>query len=1035
MHSEFEQEIREMLDKHSLEKFPIRLTWNRRTSERDWADENLQNISRAISTRNARDVHFNQNSIHLLMLEECLNDDSLISVQGMDKDLARELAMDSWSIRKEPKSNHARRKTTQWLQYIRCKLRGRNPNMENVSNEEWPRTRFPEEIYDLAAIWIKDAINIRPHNMILKANTTGARMKPILVYKFAHNSAWSFVVNLCIWFHMFLAVWEPPVVPVVYEWTLCVEFAILFTYCFDIWLRTNSHDLENFWNLWWTKLCIFVVGLNLLEVILAFALRTTESSSFRITRLARPYFLIWKQKDLRRIIISISGSIPLIIIVALIMFLYIAWFGFAGWELFSRDNPNFVSFTISMRSLLVLITTANFPDVMMPSYHNSRISCSFFLIFIIVGLYFIMALSLAVIYQHFNWATKKTEKSIRTQREQTMDGVFDLLSSYGEDVQKQKNVQSGATSVDINSYLVGEKWIGEDGLHQSQLNLFSSNPNKEKYHRKTEPNISRTESIDKNERVHTGRSVEKRIFMNEFRRLIHSVRGNVTEKHSRVMYYAMSYDGDGSFEKGITKRRFRDLIYYIGVSLELEKSMDLKLLVIEKELQFKKQQLKRLHRLHRLGSEGPALFWMTGNLKSPHTLNIQETEEYIMQPFERREMIFGDSGNVNSLSDKNEVVGSTQWAGANNSFENLVETISIHWYKLSGYYMSCRRLIVIGFSNKLISCFVGIIIWLGTLVMMFEIVMSTMPSEFPTWLTSTGDVFLYIFLIEVWLRLIGFGWSYLWNGLNFVDFVIVQVSFFVEVSQNSEDQTFVVVFRLLRIFRLLRSNNHFKMIIRTSFAILPSFVVLMMIQFCVMYFFAIVGLFIFYGKISHETVETKLIYYNTTGNAEEYDYWQGINSSYYYDNNMNQVFRAIIVLLELMVVNNWMQIYGMYIKVTNGWAYIYFYSYFVLSIVIVVNVVIAFVVEAFVIQYRRFHAEASLGSSKWESRVREAVKYVFLKSSAHYIIKRDGSKALFYDSLFGTGDCHNADMNVVIVASDQGDDTKFYDREVIRTIH
>ena len=48
-----------------------------------------------------------------------------------------------------------------------------------------------------------------------------------------------------------------------------------------------------------------------------------------------------------------------------------------------------------MVHMLVLLTTANYPDVMMPAYNASRPSVLFFVSFLLVGLFFCMNLVLA----------------------------------------------------------------------------------------------------------------------------------------------------------------------------------------------------------------------------------------------------------------------------------------------------------------------------------------------------------------------------------------------------------------------------------------------------------------------------------------------------------------------------------------------------------------------------------------------------------------------------------------------------------------
>ena len=79
-------------------------------------------------------------------------------------------------------------------------------------------------------------------------------------------------------------------------------------------------------------------------------------------------------------------------------------------------------------------------------------------------------------------------------------------------------------------------------------------------------------------------------------------------------------------------------------------------------------------------------------------------------------------------------------------------------------------------------------------------------------------------------------------------------------------------------------------------------------------------------------------------------FWQFIRDKYYYDNNMNYV-SSTLVLAELTVVNNWHVITKMYIELTSTWSYIYFYMFYFVSVLIVMNVLTAFVFDAFITQF------------------------------------------------------------------------------------
>ena len=51
--------------------------------------------------------------------------------------------------------------------------------------------------------------------------------------------------------------------------------------------------------------------------------------------------------------------------------------------------------------MFVLLTTSNFPDVMLPSYNERRIDGAFFILYLVIGLFLLMNLLLAIFYSSY----------------------------------------------------------------------------------------------------------------------------------------------------------------------------------------------------------------------------------------------------------------------------------------------------------------------------------------------------------------------------------------------------------------------------------------------------------------------------------------------------------------------------------------------------------------------------------------------------------------------------------------------------------
>lgn len=51
--------------------------------------------------------------------------------------------------------------------------------------------------------------------------------------------------------------------------------------------------------------------------------------------------------------------------------------------------------------MLILLTTSNFPNIMLEAYYKNPLQCIYFIIYLFIGLFFFMNLLLAIVYQGY----------------------------------------------------------------------------------------------------------------------------------------------------------------------------------------------------------------------------------------------------------------------------------------------------------------------------------------------------------------------------------------------------------------------------------------------------------------------------------------------------------------------------------------------------------------------------------------------------------------------------------------------------------
>ncbi|KAH0625442.1 hypothetical protein JD844_014959 [Phrynosoma platyrhinos] len=158
-----------------------------------------------------------------------------------------------------------------------------------------------------------------------------------------------------------------------------------------------------------------------------------QTSHVRITRALRCIFLVDCRYcgAVRRNLRQIFQSLPPFIDILLLLLFFMVIFAILGFYLFSpnKSDPYFNTLENSLVNLFVLLTTANFPDVMMPSYARSPWSCVFFIVYLSIELYFIMNLLLAVVFDTFNDIEKMKFRSLLLHKRTAIQHAYRLLVS------------------------------------------------------------------------------------------------------------------------------------------------------------------------------------------------------------------------------------------------------------------------------------------------------------------------------------------------------------------------------------------------------------------------------------------------------------------------------------------------------------------------------------------------------------------------------------------------------------------------------
>ncbi|XP_038944993.1 two pore calcium channel protein 1 isoform X2 [Rattus norvegicus] len=293
-----------------------------------------------------------------------------------------------------------------------------------VSGADSPPSSPPghnwEMNYQEAAIYLQEGQNND------KFFTHPKDARALAAYLFVHNHFFYMMELLTALLLLLLSLCESPAVPALKLRTYVhatLELFALMVVVFELCMKLR-----------WLGFHTFVRHKRtMVKFIEAIVVLVRQTSHVRVTRALRCIFLVDCRYcgGVRRNLRQIFQSLPPFMDILLLLLFFMIIFAILGFYLFSTNpsDPYFNTLENSIVNLFVLLTTANFPDVMMPSYSRNPWSCVFFIVYLSIELYFIMNLLLAVVFDTFNDIEKHKFKSLLLHKRTAIQHAYHLLVS------------------------------------------------------------------------------------------------------------------------------------------------------------------------------------------------------------------------------------------------------------------------------------------------------------------------------------------------------------------------------------------------------------------------------------------------------------------------------------------------------------------------------------------------------------------------------------------------------------------------------
>ncbi|XP_041967288.1 two pore calcium channel protein 2-like isoform X2 [Alosa sapidissima] len=294
-----------------------------------------------------------------------------------------------------------------------------------------------------AVVLIEDAINYRSIKHYMDSRS-------LKLYRWYYSRTWQWVLNVMIVFILGLAFIERPSSLSVTSdlrykacpWetpcglTETIEMLCFLTFTLDLTAKIYLIGWGEFWKCRWLIGYMVVIAFSFMDWTLSWTMLCKEHN-IRCRRLLRPFFLLQNSSLMKKTLKSIKRTLPEIMSVFLLVVLHLCLFTIFGMLLFTRQEESetntewesyFRNLPQSFTSLLVLLTTANNPDVMTPAYSSNRIYSLFFILFSGFGTFFLMNLLTAIIYNQFRGYLLLSIQTSILRRRMGIRAAFELLS-------------------------------------------------------------------------------------------------------------------------------------------------------------------------------------------------------------------------------------------------------------------------------------------------------------------------------------------------------------------------------------------------------------------------------------------------------------------------------------------------------------------------------------------------------------------------------------------------------------------------------
>ncbi|CAF1102665.1 unnamed protein product [Adineta steineri] len=219
---------------------------------------------------------------------------------------------------------------------------------------------------------------------------------------------------------------------------LFTEFVCLIIFYIDAIMRTYLIGLKNARKKPWIIANFLITTISMVDLIFS-CIFGCQGKTINIRFLLRPFYMAVISQEMKKIFNSLRKSFLQILSVTILLGIHVYFFSVIGMILFPparKDSPSerpnegtkyFPDFPDALLNLVVLLTTANNPDITLPAYSKNRLYIIYFAVFLTIGLYCLMTLFTVIKMNTFKEFFTTSMQNSLFRRRLAVRACFDIL--------------------------------------------------------------------------------------------------------------------------------------------------------------------------------------------------------------------------------------------------------------------------------------------------------------------------------------------------------------------------------------------------------------------------------------------------------------------------------------------------------------------------------------------------------------------------------------------------------------------------------